>query len=216
MKKRNAWLIRATIKDIDKYQEFIDNSYIATGYDETRSLKHRTKADIKNILSREPFNLSSIELGSVTASLNNFVHGIDINDIVLIISGDKICFGEVQSDYIYKGTASDCKHRRMFRTMRFLSREDLPIYIRTALKVRRNVADLTKYADELEAIMFHEEEEYYAKQKLTADINISYPLRPDYNINFKIPADINKTEAERLSDFFKTLYFKTTVDTNKI
>lgn len=208
MKNRNAWLIRTTINGEDKYQEFIDNSFIATGYDESYSLKNRSKTDIKNILTKEPFNLSSIELGSVTASLTNFVHGMHPNDIVMVISGDKICIGEIQSDYIYKANASNCKHRRMFRTMRFLSREDLPLHIRTALKVRRNVADLSKYSDELEAIMFHKEEEYYAKQELAKDVDVSYPLRPDYNIKFKIPANINETEANRLSEFFKTLYFK--------
>lgn len=208
MKDKKAWLIRTTINGIDEYQEFIDNSFIATGYDETHSLKQCTKTDIKNLLSNKPFNLSSIELGSVTASLNNFVHGIQENDIVMIISGDNICIGEIQSDYIYKAAAPKCKHRRMVRTMRFLSREDLPLHIRTALKVRRDVADLSKYSEELEAIMFGKEKEYQEQQKMLADIDVSYPLRPNYTVKFQIPVDINENEAERLSDFFRTLYFK--------
>lgn len=208
MKIKKAWLIRTTINGIDEYQEFINNSFIATGYDDTNSLKNRTKTDIKNLLSNKPFNLSSIELGSITASLNNFVHGIQENDIVMIISGDNICIGEIQSDYIYKASAPKCKHRRMFRTMRFLSREDLPLHIRTALKVRRDVADLSKYTEELEAIMFGKEKEYQEQQKMLADIDVSYPLRSNYIVKFQIPVDINENEAKRLSDFFKTLYFK--------
>ena len=96
----------------------------------------------------------------------------------------------------------------MFRTMRFLSREDLPLHIRTALKVRRDVADLSKYTEELEAIMFGKEKEYQEQQKMLADIDVSYPLRPNYIVKFQIPVDINENEAKRLSDFFKTLYFK--------
>lgn len=46
------------------------------------------------------------------------------------------------------------------------------------------------------------------KAVTTEPIKISYPLRPDFNISFEIPADMTKEEAERLNTFISTLHFK--------
>lgn len=39
-------------------------------------------------------------------------------------------------------------------------------------------------------------------------IAAAYPLRPDLTLSIMIPADITQTEATRLGDFVKTLYYK--------
>jgi hypothetical protein len=40
------------------------------------------------------------------------------------------------------------------------------------------------------------------------DMRLSYPLRRDRHIDLIIPRDITATEAQRLSDFIKTLQFE--------
>ena len=39
-------------------------------------------------------------------------------------------------------------------------------------------------------------------------LNVVFPLRPDFSINFSIPCDFTEREAERLSNFAKTLFLE--------
>ena len=73
------------------------------------------------------------------------------------------------------------------------------------MKVHRSTADLSHHYDEIKALCFNMP---MPKAVTTEPIKISYPLRPDFNISFEIPADMTKEEAERLNNFISTLHFK--------
>jgi hypothetical protein len=47
----------------------------------------------------------------------------------------------------------------------------------------------------------------------TSDIRVIYPLRIDRHIEFLIPKDLTTREAQRLSDFIKTLPFDAPLST---
>ena len=73
--------------------------------------------------------------------------------------------------------------------------------LRSSLKVHRTTANLSHHADEIEALCKGE--------KLAAPdvVDVTYPLRPDFEVSFKIPKDISRDEAQRLSTYFASLYF---------
>ena len=69
-------------------------------------------------------------------------------------------------------------------------------------QVHRTTANLSHHIDEIEALCKGE------KLAVTTDyIEVTYPLRADFEVSFKIPKDISKDEAQRLSSYFASLYF---------
>lgn len=72
----------------------------------------------------------------------------------------------------------------------------------SSLKVHRTTADLSKHYDEIKALA-----DGGCYRAVIDDMEVSYPLRPDYDISFSVPKDISKSEAKRLSMYFESLYF---------
>jgi hypothetical protein len=75
-----------------------------------------------------------------------------------------------------------------------------------AAGTRANVEELNaeEAGDETDAA---EEPETAPPRAETSDIRVIYPLRLDRHIEFLIPKDLTTREAQRLSDFIKTLPF---------
>ena len=73
----------------------------------------------------------------------------------------------------------------------------------SSLKVHRTTADLSKHYDEIKALA-----DGGSYRTAIDNIEVSYPLRPGYDISFSVPKDISKSEAKRLSMYFESLYFK--------
>ena len=93
-------------------------------------------------------------------------------------------------------------HQRSAKWLVNISRQDLSMDLRLSLKVHRTTANLSHHADEIRALCKGE------KLVTTNDfIEVKYPLRPDFEVSFKIPKDINSDEAQRLSSYFASLYF---------
>lgn len=82
--------------------------------------------------------------------------------------------------------------------------------LRSSLKVHRTTANLSHHIDEIEALCKGE------KLAVTTDyIEVTYPLRADFEVSFKIPKDISKDEAQRLSSYFAHYILRNDQD-NKI
>ena len=74
--------------------------------------------------------------------------------------------------------------------------------LRSSLKVHRTTANLSHHTDEIEALCKGEK-----IADITDFVEVTYPLRPDFEVSFRIPKDISSDEAQRLSSYFASLYF---------
>ena len=86
-----------------------------------------------------------------------------------------------------------------------MPRHELSDELRKALKNRRVIGDLTNFYDEIDA---RSQGLLYEPEKKTVDVQ--FPLRPDFEIRYTIPADMTAAEAGKLSAHFETIYFQET------
>ena len=195
---RNAWLIRPVPHGIPRVTEFKEKGIIAVGWPCIGNLKGKSREDLKHLLSLPPYSLTGLALGNAYATIDIFVNQMEV--------GEDIYLGEVTSDY-YLDAAVDSNeegypHQRTAKWITNTSRKDLSMELRSSLKVHRTTANLSHHIDEIEALCKGE------KLAVTTDyIEVTYPLREDFEVSFKIPKDISKDEAQRLSSYFASLYF---------
>ena len=207
-----AWIVRATINGTNYAKAFYDESTIAIGWGRYAAFEGLTKKEIKELLAKEPYNLSALDLGNAHNSVNNFVNEMALNDLVLIPNGEDIYFVEVIGEY--SGTRGypfnnwkDIQNVRKVKQLAIKSRTDLSIELRKKFKVRGDVVDVTLHYEEIEAIAFGKE--YVPSEKtISKMVAVSFPLRPDVNVEFSVPSDMTDDEALKLSKFFETIYFK--------
>lgn len=206
---KQAWLLRPYPDgETKRLDEFRAKGFIAIGWPGIGSLEGKSREDIKELLSGEPYNYSGLVLGNAYATIDILVNRMKKGDYLLIPDGDDIYFAVVDSGYVFDQSMDDdtngYPHQRRVKnfTVSHL-RSELSKQLRSSLKVHRTTADLSKHYDEIKAIadggMF---------SAAVDDVDVSYKLRPDYTVSFKIPGDISKTEAKRLSMYFETLFFE--------
>ena len=204
---RNAWLIRPVPHGISRLNEFKEKGIIAIGWPCIGNLKGKSREDLKLLLSQPPYNLKGLYLGNAYATIDIFVNQMEVGDLLLMPNGDDIYLGEVTSDYYLDPSVDNDKdgypHQRTAKWIANTSRKDLSMKLRSSLKVQRTTANLSHHADEIEALCKGE------KPAATIDyIDVTYPLRANFEISFKIPKDISSDEAQRLSSYFASLYFR--------
>ena len=88
-----------------------------------------------------------------------------------------------------------------------MSRKELSKELRSSLKVHRTAANLSHHFAEID-VLIHNREVPATTSASTDTIDVSYPLRPNYNVSFSVPIDITADEAKRLSAYLASLYFK--------
>ncbi len=208
--KKSAWLLRPSPHKINRLSEFKIKNIIAIGWPCIGNLSGKSREELKQILSKEPYKLESLHLGNAYATVDIFVNQMQKGDLVLIPYGADIYFAEVTSDYIFdKSVDSDTEgypHQRKIKWLSNTSRKTLSMPLRQSLKPQRTVANLSHHYKEIDYRAHGKE--YTPEQNENSDnMELSYPLRPNFIINFKIPKDITKNEAKRLSDYFASLYF---------
>lgn len=206
---KNTWLVRPNPHEIKRIDEFRTQEIIAVGWPGIGDLTGKSREDIKQILIGKPYELSGLSLGNAYPQLDFFVNKIKIGDIVLVPNGADILLGEITSEYYmepqYDSMEVGYSHQHKVKWLRTVSRNDLSQHLRTSLKVRRSVADLTKHSEEISALAHGISYEPQTNQNEV--ITVSYPLRRDFMIHFELPANITKEEAKRLAQHFETLYF---------
>jgi len=192
--------------------EFLAGSIIAIGWPGINDLSGKTREQIKGILSQPPYNYESLKLGNAYATVDIFVNKMDINDLVLVPDGDDIHFCTIASDYYfdahYDSDALGYSHQRKVEWLTQTSRSNLPMELRKSLKVHRATADLSNHYDAIRALAYSDALPQSPHQNgEDSFVSVDYPLRPDTTVTIAVPRDITRTEAERLGDFIKTLYF---------
>lgn len=206
---KSAWLVRPMPHGINRVSEFKKKKIIAVGWPSIGDLNGKSREDLKQLLSQPPYNLNGLALGNAYATIDIFVNQMQIGDLVLMPNGDDIYFGEITGDYYLDSTVdSDDEgypHQRTIKWISDASRKELSMDLRSSLKVHRTTANLSHHVKEIEALCRGEKVD---ETMQATTINVSYPLRPDFNVDFKIPTDVSSDEAQRLSTYFASLYFK--------
>ena len=190
---RNAWLIRPVPHGIPRVTEFKEKGIIAVGWPCIGNLKGKSREDLKHLLSLPPYSLTGLALGNAYATIDIFVNQMEVGDLLLMPNYLDAAVDSNEEGY---------PHQRTAKWITNTSRKDLSMELRSSLKVHRTTANLSHHIDEIEALCKGE------KLAVTTDyIEVTYPLRADFEVSFKIPKDISKDEAQRLSSYFASLYF---------
>ena len=207
------WMLRPKPHNIPRMREFLENNIIAIGWPEITSLVGKTRGEIKEALKNHPLNYSPNELGIATATVSLFVNDFRIGDIVVVPDGDNIYFCRIISEYFYDATkASQSEgypHQHSVEWIKGpVKRDDIPEALRGSLRAPRTAADISHHNKIItEFLGLNEEQE---KSELTTDeeyVVFEYPIRLDATSTIRIPKNITQTEASRLGDYVKTLYF---------
>lgn len=209
MINKNAWLVRPYPNNMSRIEEFQAQNIIAIGWPGIGDLNGKTKQDIREILSREPYDYTGLALGNACACVDIFVNQMHAGDFVLTPDGDNIHLGVIESDYFFNPEFDELEvgysHQREVKWCNKLSRDALSKNLRSSLKVHRTTANLSAHCAEIEALCLGKS---VPVSVVETSVKISYPLRPDFSINFEVPSDMTKEEAERLNTFISTLYFR--------
>lgn len=209
----NAWMVRAFPDEKPRLDEFLSKDIVAVGWPGIGSLAGKSREQLKELLSKPPYSYSSLKLGNAYATIDIFVNQMQAGDLVLVPNGDDIYLGELTSGYYHEPSVDNqvdgYPHQRTVSWFPVnLSRKDLSKGLRTSLKAHRTVANLSQHVAEISALAHGEA--FEPAVEVTADTGVtavSYPLRPDFTITFSIPNDITRQEAQRLSQYFASLYF---------
>lgn len=105
-------------------------------------------------------------------------------DLLLMPNGDDIYFGKISSDYYFDPSVDNDKdgypHQRKAKWLKNTSRKELSKDLRLSSKVHRTSANLSHHFTEIDALI-HDKEIPVATPVSTDTIDVSYPLRPNYN-----------------------------------
>lgn len=205
----NAWLLRPYPNNLPQLNLFKQQNFIAIGWPCIGDLSGKSKEELKKIMSLPPYSYTSLKLGNAYAIIDIFVNQMNIGDYVLIPDGEDIYFAVIESKYYFDSDFDDsqigCSHQRKIQWKNHIYRNELPIELRNALRNRRTVGNLSPFYSIIAALANGEP---IQDKKQSPFVDVSYPLRPDLSLSFQIPRDITNTEATRLADFIRTLYFK--------
>lgn len=206
-----AWLVRPIPHKHNRINEFKSMNIIAVGWPFIGNLSGKSRTDIKSLLQEEPYDLTGLKLGNVYPNLDILVNRMNVNDLVLIPNGDDIYFGKINSDYIYDESKDNDEegypHQRKIIFLHGpISRSILPNSLRSSLKSQRTISELSKHYDIIKQLS--EGKSVNDLEDSNGFIDIEYPIRPNLSVKISLPEDISQSEANRLGDFIKTIYFE--------
>ena len=210
---QQAWLVRPFLAgDKRNYtEEFIEKGFIALGPNSLPNLQTYNLDKLRKLLL-DRLGQEKLASGALAAVANNFVNKMQEKDLALLVNGQSIYALEIMSKYDYYYSKYVVQnflcHRRSVRLMHTYTRDDLSLELRIALKSGRQIADISKHYAEVYRLCYGQDMEETKVIEPTSDVEVSYPLRPDFQIKFTIPSDMTREESRRLENFIKTLYFK--------
>ncbi len=163
--ERNYWLVRTSSGNY--YNDFLENQYIAIGWNSIRELPETPTNDF---LSRISVNENERRPRLAYRQIKRFISEMDINDIILIPSydSDKVSFGTITSDLYFSehedrdfGNHNSCPYikRRNVRWMLDERRSKLGIELYKLLFSQHTITNANRYSDYIERIINN----YYKK-----------------------------------------------------
>ena len=112
-----AWIIRGGTNG-ELEEEFLENEWVAISYDLFEDLSNvRTKEDLKSLLQRTKKESDARSIPSWTTRIWDFIHSIDIGDLVVMPRKGKriVAIGEMTGEYQYRPEGSMLPHCRVVR-----------------------------------------------------------------------------------------------------
>lgn len=210
---QQAWLVRPFLAgDKRNYtEEFIEKGFIALGPNSLPNLQNYNLEKLRKLLL-ERMGQEKLASGALAAVANNFVNKMQEMDLALIVNGQSIYAVEIMSKYDYYYSKfvvqNHLCHRRSIRLMHTYTRDELSLELRIALKSGRQIADISKHYAEVYRLCYGKDIDESKVDEPVSDVEVSYPLRPDFQIKFTVPSDMTREESRRFEAFVKTLYFK--------
>lgn len=209
----NAWLVRPNPHNIHRINEFKAQNIIAVGWPGIGDLTGKSREEIKSLLEGPPYQYTSLELGNSYATIDILVNQISIGDLILIPNHDDIYFAKILGPYKYDSSKDNntdgYPHQRNIEFLTGpINRSTLPSDLRNSLKVHRATADLSKHYSSIKALSEGNTPVPSNNTTISNEfIEVEYPIRANTTVKLKIPNNLTQNEAERLSNFVKTLYF---------
>ncbi|MBE6063563.1 MAG: hypothetical protein E7207_08470 [Clostridium butyricum] len=209
----NAWLVRPNPHNISRINEFKTQNIIAVGWPGIGDLTGKSREEIKSLLEGAPYHYTSLELGNSYATIDILVNQINIDDLILIPNHDDIYFAKVLGPYKYDSSKDNntdgYPHQRSIKFLTGpINRSTLPSDLRNSLKVHRATADLSKHYNSIKALSEGSTPNPSNNTPINNEfIEVEYPIRANTTVKLNIPNNLTQNEAERLSNFVKTLYF---------
>lgn len=211
---KQAWLVRPKPHNIPRIHEFRQKGIVAIGWPGIGDLTGKSRQEIKLLLSQPPYRYTDRMLGNVYATVDIIVNRMKPGDLVMVPDGDDIYFGEITGGYSYDSSVDNdtdgYPHQRAVSWFPVnVARQELSKELCISLRAPRTAANLSEHGHTKEIdTLAHGGSFQPAKEDASGVTQVSYPLRPDHVITFTIPNDTTKQEAQRLSQYFASLYFK--------
>lgn len=210
----SAFLLRPSPGGDNRMKEFLKDEIIAIGWSHLNNLEGKDIDELRNLMVSSidyPDLKQGSKLGSALSVINNFVNNMKVGDFIVAPDGPIIYFGQIVSDYFFDSSHlnDDFAQQRRVKWLTSHTRDDLPDLLRRSLRVQRAIVNLTKHINTIKDLANNKNiEDCKELPDKTADlITTSYMLRPDFSIEISVPKNITETEAQRLGDFIKTLYW---------
>lgn len=210
-----AWSVRPYFykQDTNYAKDFISRGIIATGPSNSKNLNGLDLEEIKRAIAGSRTRLESIAIGRLAMAAYNFVHEMNIGDLVLMLDGDDVYVMEITSNYNYEvniyGSSNFFAHTRKVRILRKLERKVITVELGTKLRAGRQVQDISDFYEEVLSMAVDEVPMGKTSEAgAMATVPVTYRLRPDYEIKLELPKDLSQDEARRFSNFIRDMYFK--------
>lgn len=153
--RKVAWLLRPLPHKINRLDEFKNKGIIAVGWPCIGNLYGKSRTQIKENLSVDPYNYVGSRLGQAASNLDLFVNRMEIGDLVVMPYKDDIYFGRITSDYNYNQEKDNDEdgyphQRKVEWVTNKASRKKLSDDLRKSLRNRRTTAELSSHYYEIE------------------------------------------------------------------
>lgn len=203
---RQSWLVRGKPSGVNREKEFFEKNIFGTGWGGIGDLTGLSREEIVNRLkAHEDYGKDGERKIGISASvLNYIVNEISVGDYLLMPDGNDIYLGIVTREYEFdesKDERPSYSHQIAVKWEKVITRDSLPLEIRNSLRAWQTIADLNKHTDKISGLFTGDLDDDSVKF-----ISGMYPLRENLSIEYKVPADMTKEEAERYGNFIKTLY----------
>lgn len=208
-----AWVIRPKPHNINRIREFLSEQIVAIGWPDLGTFVGKNKEEIKAELANYHLDYSRNELNKALSTVNTFVNIIEIDDIVIVPDKDDIYFCRIISDYYYnqsKASPSDgYSHQRKIEWIKGpIKRKNIPDSLRSSMrsqltlfKPNININDILEFLN----VTSTTSQQISRIEK--GYIEFDYPIRLNEKAYIRVPKNLTQTEASRLGDFVKTIYF---------
>lgn len=140
------WMVRAFPGQIDRMEEFLENSIIAVHWGIGDLTGCNTKGEIAEVVKLA--NLKPRDASLKIGLLHRFVNQMKIGDYCIIPYNDVFYSATIKSDYYFDPKSKKFEHQRKVEWLfdgEPFGREELPEHLQSSLKSQLGLADISQH-----------------------------------------------------------------------